>query len=96
MMILLTISLILFTCAIFIALYRIIVGPSMPDRVVALDMIGVNLVSLVAIFSIVLHTHAYLEVILIVGILAFISTVGLARFVERGEIVEHEHDDRMD
>lgn len=93
MMILLTISLILFTCAIFIALYRIIVGPSMPDRVVALDMIGVNLVSLVAVFSIVLHTHAYLEVILIVGILAFISTVGLARFVERGEIVEHEHDD---
>ncbi|MBM7705806.1 multicomponent Na+:H+ antiporter subunit F [Chryseomicrobium aureum] len=96
MMILLSISLILFTCAIFIALYRIIVGPSMPDRVVALDMIGVNLVSLVAVFSIVLHTHAYLEVILIVGILAFISTVGLARFVERGEIVEHEHDDRMD
>nr|WP_204589575.1 Na(+)/H(+) antiporter subunit F1 [Chryseomicrobium aureum] len=95
-MILLSISLILFTCAIFIALYRIIVGPSMPDRVVALDMIGVNLVSLVAVFSIVLHTHAYLEVILIVGILAFISTVGLARFVERGEIVEHEHDDRMD
>ncbi|WP_392454909.1 Na(+)/H(+) antiporter subunit F1 [Chryseomicrobium aureum] len=93
MMILLSISLILFTCAIFIALYRIIVGPSMPDRVVALDMIGVNLVSLVAVFSIVLHTHAYLEVILIVGILAFISTVGLARFVERGEIVEHEHDD---
>lgn len=96
MMILLSISLILFTCAIFIALYRIIVGPSMPDRVVALDMIGVNLVSLVAVFSIVLHTHAYLEVILIVGILAFISTVGLARFVERGEIVEHEHDDRVD
>ncbi|XKH51948.1 Na(+)/H(+) antiporter subunit F1 [Chryseomicrobium palamuruense] len=95
-MILLSISLILFTCAIFIALYRIIVGPSMPDRVVALDMIGVNLVSLVAVFSIVLHTHAYLEVILIVGILAFISTVGLARFVERGEIVEHEHDDRVD
>lgn len=93
MMILLSISLVLFTCAIFIALYRIIVGPSMPDRVVALDMIGVNLVSLVAVFSIVLHTHAYLEVILIVGILAFISTVGLARFVERGEIVEHEHDD---
>ncbi|PJK16633.1 Na(+)/H(+) antiporter subunit F [Chryseomicrobium excrementi] len=93
MMLVLTISLVLFTCAIFVALYRIIVGPSMPDRVVALDMIGVNLISLVAVFSIVLHTHAYLEVILIVGILAFISTVGIARFIERGEIVEHEHDD---
>lgn len=90
---LLVASLFLFTIAICIALYRIIRGPSMPDRVVALDMIGVNLISLVAVFSVFLRTHAYLEVILIVGILAFISTVGLARYVERGEIVEHEHDD---
>ena len=90
---LLVASLFLFTIAICIALYRIIRGPSMPDRVVALDMIGVNLISLVAVFSVLLRTHAYLEVILIVGILAFISTVGLARYVERGEIVEHEHDD---
>lgn len=85
----LTIALSLFCLAILLALYRIIVGPSMPDRVVALDMIGVNLISGVAVFSVVLHTHAFLEVILIVGILAFISTLALARFVERGDIVEY-------
>ncbi len=64
----------------------------MPDRVVALDMIGVNLISAVAVFSVALGTHAFLEVILIVGILAFISTIALARFVERGAIVEHDPD----
>lgn len=63
----------------------------MPDRVVALDMIGVNLISAVAVFSVVLSTHAFLEVILIVGILAFISTIALSRFVERKDIVEHKH-----
>ena len=88
----LTIALSLFILAIILALYRIIRGPSMPDRVVALDMIGVNLISGVAVFSVVLNTHAFLEVILIVGILAFISTLALARFVKRGDIVEHKHD----
>ena len=88
----LSIALFLFIFAILLALYRIIKGPSMPDRVVALDMIGVNLISGVAVFSVVLQTHAFLEVILIVGILAFISTIALARFVERGDIVEHTRD----
>lgn len=88
----LSIALFLFIFAILLALYRIIKGPSMPDRVVALDMIGVNLISGVAVFSVVLQTHAFLEVILIVGILAFISTIALARFVERGDIVEHKRD----
>lgn len=87
----LMISLSLFILAIILALYRIVRGPSMPDRVVALDMIGVNLISGVAVFSVVLNTHAFMEVILIVGILAFISTLALARFVERGDIVEHKH-----
>lgn len=92
MEIVLTIALSLYILAILLALYRIIRGPSMPDRVVALDMIGVNLISAVAVFSVALSTHAFLEVILIVGILAFISTIALARFVERGEIVEHDSD----
>ncbi|AUD13202.1 MULTISPECIES: Na(+)/H(+) antiporter subunit F1 [unclassified Planococcus (in: firmicutes)] len=90
--IILTIALSLFVLAILLALYRIIRGPSMPDRVVALDMIGVNLISAVAVFSVFLKTHVFLEVILVVGILAFISTIALARFVERGDIVEHKHD----
>ncbi|HSP20886.1 MAG TPA: Na(+)/H(+) antiporter subunit F1 [Planococcus sp. (in: firmicutes)] len=88
----LSIALFLFIFAILLALYRIIKGPSMPDRVVALDMIGVNLISGVAVFSVVLQTHAFLEVILIVGILAFISTIALARFVERRDIVGHKRD----
>jgi multicomponent Na+:H+ antiporter subunit F len=85
----LTIALSLFSLAILLALYRIIKGPTMPDRVVALDMIGVNLISGVAVFSVVLSTHAFLEVILVVGILALISTIAFSRFVERGDIVEH-------
>lgn len=86
--ILLTVSLVLFALAIAIALYRIIRGPSIPDRVVALDMMVVNLISAIAVISILLKTKAFLEVILILGILAFISTIALSKYIERGVIIE--------
>ncbi|GAF11801.1 Na(+) H(+) antiporter subunit F [Bacillus sp. JCM 19045] len=85
-------ALVLFALAIGIAAYRIIKGPSMPDRVVALDVIGVNLISVAAVVSIVLDTRAFLEVILIVGILAFISTIAFSKFIERGVIIERKRD----
>ncbi|MEK3890725.1 Na(+)/H(+) antiporter subunit F1 [Bacillus sp. FSL K6-3431] len=85
-------SLVLFTLSIAIVLYRIIRGPSMPDRVIAMDTIGVNLISGIAIISIILKTKAFLEVILIIGILAFISTIALSKFIERGVIVEYKRD----
>lgn len=86
------ISLSLFALSIAIVLYRIIRGPSMPDRVIAMDTIGVNLISGIAVISILLKTRAFLEVILIIGILAFISTIALSKFIERGVIVEYKRD----
>ena len=85
-------ALALFAISIAIALYRIIKGPTMPDRAVALDMIGVNLISMIAIISIVLKTKAFLEAILILGILAFISTIAISKYIERGVIIERKSD----
>ena len=85
-------SLCLFTVTIIICLYRIIKGPSLPDRVVVLDMIGVNLLSMIAIISLLQRTTAYLEVILILGILSFIGTIAFSKFVERGVIIERKSD----
>lgn len=86
------IALALFGFSIAIALYRIIRGPSLPDRIAAMDMIGVNLISGIAVISVILKTKAFLEVILILGILAFISTIALAKYVERGVIIERRRD----
>lgn len=85
-------ALALFGLAIVIILYRVIWGPSIPDRIIAMDMIGINLISIVAVISIVLKTKAFLEVILILGILAFISTISLSKFIERGVIIERKRD----
>lgn len=89
----LLLSLALFMLAIAILLYRVIVGPSMPDRAFALDTIGVNLISSIAIVSIILNTKAFLEAILILGILAFIGTIAFSKFIERGVIVERKSND---
>jgi multicomponent Na+:H+ antiporter subunit F len=88
----LTISLVLFSTTIAIAVIRIIIGPSMPDRVIALDMIGVNLIAMIAVVSIMLKTKAFLEVILILGILSFVGTIAFSKFIERGVIVERKRD----
>ncbi|MEK5036833.1 Na(+)/H(+) antiporter subunit F1 [Sporosarcina sp. FSL K6-3457] len=88
----LTIALVLFSATIAIAVIRIILGPSMPDRVIALDMIGVNLIATIAVVSIMLNTKAFLEVILILGILSFIGTIAFSKFIERGVIVERKRD----
>ena len=90
---LMLLSLALFMVAIALLLYRVVVGPSMPDRAIALDTIGVNLISSIAIVSIVLNTKAFLEAILILGILAFIGTIAFSKFIERGVIVERKSND---
>ncbi|MFA1819394.1 Na(+)/H(+) antiporter subunit F1 [Virgibacillus oceani] len=78
--------------AIAIAVIRMVIGPTLPDRVLALDVIGVKLISCIAIVSVMLSTTAFLDVILILGILAFISTIALARYMERGVVIERKRD----
>ena len=86
-------SLILFMMATALTLYRVIKGPSLPDRAIALDTIGVILISAIAIVSILLKTKAFLEAILILGILAFIGTIAFSKYIERGVIVERKSTD---
>ena len=86
--IILTIALCLLMLAIMANLYRVIKGPSSADRVQALDSIGINLLASIAVFSVLLHTHAFFDLILLIGILSFIGTVAFARFIERGVVIE--------
>ena len=86
-------SLALFMVAIALLLYRVVKGPSLPDRAIAIDTIGVNLISAIALVSIVLKTKAFLEAILILGILAFIGTIAFSKYIERGVIVERKSRD---
>ncbi|MHA7966668.1 Na(+)/H(+) antiporter subunit F1 [Paenibacillus sp. CAU 1782] len=86
-------SLIMLTISIAIALFRVVRGPSLPDRILALDSIGYNIIGIVAVLCIMLDSSSYLETILLIGILAFLSTVALCKFLERGVVIERKRND---
>ncbi|MCC3355739.1 Na(+)/H(+) antiporter subunit F1 [Bacillus sp. REN16] len=73
-------------------LFRVIKGPSIPDKVIALDAIGVNLVGITSIISIILRSNSFLEVILLIAIVAFVGTVAFSKFLEKGVVIEHDRD----
>lgn len=82
------IALCLLVVAIMLNLYRIVKGPSSADRVQALDSVGINIIAGIAVFSVFLHTHAFFDLILLIGILSFIGTTAFAKFLERGVVIE--------
>ncbi len=84
------VALVGFSISSIILLFRVIKGPSTPDRVVALDAMGINLIAVTALMSIVLSTKAFLDAILLIAILSFIGTVGFSKFLEKGEIIEND------
>jgi multicomponent Na+:H+ antiporter subunit F len=90
----LMVSLIILSLSILGCLYRVLKGPSMADRIIALDMVGINLISIVAVISVMMETQAYLEIILLIGILAFLGTVAFSKYIEKGVVIQHERDDR--
>lgn len=71
-------------------LFRVFRGPTVPDRLIALDAIGVMLISAIALLSILFDTGFFIEVILLIAIMSFIGTVSFSKFIEKGEIIEHD------
>jgi multicomponent Na+:H+ antiporter subunit F len=87
------ISLVLLVFSIIVVIYRVVKGPTSSERVQALDAMTINLIAGVAIFSVWLRSTAFFEIILLLGILSFIATIALARYIERGVIIERKHSD---
>ncbi|MEK4852010.1 Na(+)/H(+) antiporter subunit F1 [Paenibacillus sp. FSL H7-0756] len=86
--VLLTTALIILGMAILACLFRLLKGPTRSDRVAALDTIGIHVLAMITVISMLLDTRNFLEVILVIGILTFIGTTALARYIERGVVVE--------
>ncbi|MCT6925002.1 MULTISPECIES: Na(+)/H(+) antiporter subunit F1 [Bacillales] len=83
-------AIVLVMLSMILVIYRLIKGPNPSDRVVALDSIGVSLIALIGMFSIMVDTSFYLEIILLLAILSFIGTVAFSKFIEKGDIIERD------
>lgn len=81
--VLLRAALIMITLALFISLARMIQGPTLPDRVVAVDLIGISSVCLMVLEAAVSKESAFLDAAVVIALLGFLGTVAYARYAER-------------
>ncbi|ABM44933.1 hypothetical protein H704_00034 [Bartonella bacilliformis Peru38] len=82
------ISQIFLSLAIVLAIFRLIRGPRAQDRVVGLDALYMTAILLFILFDLRSGTIIYFEAALIIGLLGPISSIALAKFLMRGEIIE--------
>ena len=79
------IAFVLLAVAALVALIRVIRGPTLPDRVVALDLIGVLIVGFAVVNAAATGYSYFLDVAIVIALLSFVGTIAYARYVERAK-----------
>ena len=74
--------------ALLLAAWRLAIGPSLPDRILALDTLYINALALLMLLGMYYRTALYFEAALIIALLGFIGTVVLSKHLMRGDIAE--------
>jgi multicomponent K+:H+ antiporter subunit F len=74
--------------AMLLCAWRLLRGPETTDRLLALDTLYINAVALVILMGMKLRSDLLFEAALIIAMLGFVSTVALARYVSRGDVIE--------
>ena len=74
--------------ALVLTVMRLIKGPDMPDRILALDTLYINAIALIMLLGIWLGTDLYLEAALLIAVMGFVGTVAVAKYLLRGDIIE--------
>jgi multicomponent Na+:H+ antiporter subunit F len=67
-----------------LAVFRLVTGPTLPDRVVAMDLIGVLVVGLIVVVAGASGVRAMLDAAIVIALIGFVGTIAYATYVERG------------
>lgn len=77
------------TClAILLTLYRLVVGPDVTDRVLALDTLVIETIALIVLAGIAYGSSMYFEAALLFAMVGFVTTVAFCKFLLRGNVIE--------
>jgi len=74
--------------ALILNLLRLLEGPSLPDRVLALDTLYINALALIVLFGIWLGSDLFFEAALLIAVMGFVGTVAVGKYLLRGNIIE--------
>lgn len=74
--------------AMLLTLWRLLRGPGLPDRILALDTLYINALALLVLLGIRFETALLFETALVIAMLGFVGTVAMSKYLLRGDIVE--------
>ena len=67
---------------------RLVIGPYAEDRILALDTMYVNAIALILLIGVQFETILYFEAALLIAMLGFVSTIALAKYLDRGNLID--------
>ncbi|HIQ28787.1 MAG TPA: K+/H+ antiporter subunit F [Sulfurovum sp.] len=76
------------TIALVLNFYRLVVGPSSFDRILALDTAYINSIALIVLIGIYFDNPLYFEAALLIALMGFVGTISLSKYILRGDIIE--------
>ncbi|MGM0525745.1 K+/H+ antiporter subunit F [Idiomarina seosinensis] len=84
----LQIAFLLFSLAILMNFWRLVKGPELPDRILALDTIYINSLALLLLLGMHQNTQTYFEAALLIAMFGFVGTIAAGKFLLRGDLIE--------
>jgi len=78
----------LVSVALALSLLRLLKGPDVPDRVLALDTLYINSIALLVLLGLSLGSALYFEAALLIAVMGFVGTVAFSKYLLRGDIME--------
>lgn len=84
MQVVILISQVLMSLALILAFVRVVRGPSLPDRVVALELFSTIVVGQVGVYALSSDVASFIDAAIVIALMGFMAAIGFARFLERG------------
>ena len=84
-------ALVIFGMALLVCLVRLIKGPTTADRVVSFDASSAVVMSIVGVMSVIFNSVSYLDSIMLIAIISFVSSVSISRVIGEGRVFNGNH-----
>ncbi|MBS3805440.1 MAG: K+/H+ antiporter subunit F [Oleiphilaceae bacterium] len=78
----------LFSLGALMNLYRLVIGPDLTDRILALDTLMINTIALIVLADIWMGIGFLFEAALLIALMGFVSTVAMSKYLLRGDVIE--------
>lgn len=88
-----TVILPLLGLSVVLSVVRLLIGPSLADRVVALDLLSLLAIGIITAFALAVEQTEFFDIAIVIALVSFMTTIGFARFLDKRTQARRAHDD---